>query len=203
MTKWAKEAGADASLIVNPYYNKPTQAGLIAHVKAIAAVGLPVMLYNIPGRTGVAMTPATVAELSKVPGISGVKDATGNVEHACELAQLCSLPVLSGDDGLTLPFLSVGAVGVVSVLSNLVPERLVEMVSAALKGDYTAARAAHHSLYPLFKNAFIETNPVPIKRAMQAAGLISSPAVRLPLTTLTAENDAKWIKILQESKIIA
>lgn len=203
MTQWAKEAGADACLIVNPYYNKPSQAGLIAHVKAVAAVGLPVMLYNVPGRAGVAMTPATIAELSTVQGVSGVKDATGNVEQACELAQLCSLPVLSGDDGLTLPFLSVGAVGVVSVLSNLLPERMVELVSAGLKGDFSAARAAHNSLYGLFKDEFIETNPVPIKRAMQAAGVMPCAAVRLPLVALSPENDAKWIKTLQKAKVLA
>jgi 4-hydroxy-tetrahydrodipicolinate synthase len=203
-TRWALEAGANACLVVNPYYNKPTQAGLIAHVKAVAAVGLPVMLYNIPGRSGVTLTPATIAELAAIPGVAAIKDATGNVEIACETRLLCpSLPVLSGDDGLTLPFMSIGAVGVVSVVSNLVPERLVAMVAAATKGDYAGARAIHEELYPLFKGAFIETNPVPAKRALQAVGLMPCAGVRLPLVQMGAETDAKWMVVLRAAKFLA
>jgi len=202
MTQWAKEAGADGCLIVNPYYNKPSQAGLIAHVTEINKIGLPIVLYNIPGRSGVAMTVNTIAELAKLSNVAAIKDATGGLDTASELATLSSLPVLSGDDGLTLPFMSIGAKGVISVLSNLLPKDVVTMVNAALKGDYTTARQEHQRLFPLFKNMFIETNPVPIKRSLQLVKTISTCHVRLPLVGLTEENDAKFLKILKASKII-
>lgn len=202
MTQWAKEAGADACLIVNPYYNKPSQAGLIAHINAINAVGLPIVLYNIPGRTGIAMTVSTIVELAKLPNVVAIKDATGGMDTASEVATYSSLPVLSGDDGLTLPFMSIGAKGVISVLSNLLPKDVVTMVNAALQGDYTKAREEHNRLYPLFKNIFIETNPVPIKRSLQLVKTITNCNVRLPLVGLTEENDAKLIKVLQSSKVI-
>jgi 4-hydroxy-tetrahydrodipicolinate synthase len=200
-TRWAKEAGADACLIVNPYYNKPTQAGLIAHVTAIAEVGLPIVLYNIPGRTGVAMTVATIAALAQLPAVQAIKDATGGIDTASELATVSDLPVLSGDDGLTLPFMSVGAKGVISVLSNLIPADVVNLVALALKGDYAAARAEHTRLFPLFKNMFIETNPVPVKRALELVGRCAS-GVRLPLTPLTADSEAKLLAVLKAAKVV-
>lgn len=193
LTRWARGAGADACLVVNPYYNRPSQAGLKAHVAAVAAVGLPVLLYNIPGRSGVALSPGTVAELAAAtPGLCGIKDATGGLEHAMETAALgCALPLLSGDDALTLGFIAYGGVGVVSVVSNLAPRAVVEFVDAALRGDAAAARAAHARLYGLFKGAFVETNPVPAKFALAAAGLCA-PAVRLPLVELAPASRAAW-----------
>lgn len=195
-TAWAKAAGVDACLLVNPYYNRPTQAGLVAHVRAVAAVGLPVLLYNIPGRSGVAMTPATLAALARVPGVVGVKDATGALDTASELlagAAPGEFAVLSGDDGLTLPFMALGARGVVSVVSNLWPRTVVELVRAAAAGDLHTARALHHALWPVVKGAFCETNPGPIKAALAAAGAIPTPAMRLPLVEMAPEAKAAWL----------
>lgn len=195
-TAWARDAGADAALIVNPYYNRPSQAGLLAHVRAIlaGAPGLPLLLYNIPGRSGVNMSVDTIAALAAEPGVVGVKDATGSVDAASELAARLgpAFAIFSGDDGLTLPYMSIGAVGVVSVVSNLWPRRVVAMVDAALRNDFAAARAGHAALWPVFKGAFIETNPVPIKAALAAAGVIAHAAVRLPLVQLEPANAEKW-----------
>lgn len=138
-----------------------------------------------------------------MPGIIAMKDASGGMDTFNEVSQLCALPHLSGDDSLTLPFMALGARGVISVVSNLVPEQLVKMVGAALAGDFATARSLHIKLYPLFKNAFIETNPVPIKRAMQLAGIIPAAGVRLPLVELAADSDAKWQKVLKEAGVIA
>ena len=195
-TLWARDAGADVALVVNPYYNRPSQAGLLAHVRAVlaGAPGMPILLYNIPGRTGVALSVDTLAALAAEPGVVAVKDATGTLDYACECAVRCgsSFAVLSGDDGLTLPFMSVGALGVVSVVSNLFPAATTAMVAAALKGDYASARKLHNELWPAFKGAFIETNPVPIKTALAKAGIIAHATVRLPLVALEPANAAKW-----------
>jgi len=193
----AKAAGADACLLVSPYYNRPTQAGLIAHVRAVAACNLPIMLYNIPGRCGVNMLPATVAELWRTePMVTSIKEASGSVDQACEIASLCDIPILSGDDALTLPMMSVGAVGVVSVASNLLPAEVVALAAAADANDLRAARSRHHRLFPLFRALFCEPNPVPVKRAMAAEALLASPEVRLPLTPLTPESDALVLRAL-------
>ena len=186
LTQYAKDAGANACLIVNPYYNRPSQAGLIAHVKEIAKVGLPIVLYNIPGRSGVNMTVDTVVKLATTePMVRAIKDATGGVDAAAELACVCpGLTVLSGDDGLTLPFMSVGARGVISVVSNIAPKPLVEMVALALKNDFVKARVIHQKLLPLVKSLFIETNPTPTKHALKSLSLIPSDAVRLPLVNI-------------------
>lgn len=203
-TAWARDAGADAALIVNPYYNRPSQAGLLAHVRAVqaGAPGMPLLLYNIPGRTGVAMTTDTLAALALEPCVVGVKDATGGMDYASECAVRCgdALTVLSGDDGLTLPFMALGALGVVSVVSNLYPAASVALVGAALAGDLATARALHAQLWPAFKGAFIETNPVPIKFALAAAGVIDSAAVRLPLAPLEPANAQKWTATLEALK---
>lgn len=195
-TAWARDAGADVALVVNPYYNRPSQAGLLAHVRAVqaGAPGMPILLYNIPGRTGVALSVDTLAALAEEPWVVGVKDATGTLEYASECAVRCGskLTVLSGDDGLTLPFMSVGALGVVSVVSNLYPAASVAMVAAALAGDYAKARELHNALWPAFKGAFCDTNPVPIKAALAAAGHIASSAVRLPLVPLEPATAQKW-----------
>lgn len=183
-TQAAKDVGADCCLIVNPYYNKPSQAGLVAHVQAINAVGLPIMLYNIPGRTACTMEPSTVAAIYKsCDQVCAVKEATGSLDMASEIRSLCDIAVLSGDDSLTLPLMSVGGKGVVSVLSNLAPEKVVGMVKTALGGDFAAAAAQHIELFPLFKAMFCETNPVPVKYAMHLAGMCE-PSVRLPICAL-------------------
>jgi len=199
-TAWARDAGADMALVVNPYYNRPSQAGLLAHFRAVlrGAPGIPILLYNIPGRSGVTLTVDTLEALSKEEGIVGVKDATGTMDYACEVGVRCgsSLTVLSGDDGLTLPFMSLGATGVVSVVSNLYPAATVAMVAKGLAGDFSGALASHKALWPFFKGAFIETNPVPIKTALAASRIISHATVRLPLAPLEPANASKLESIV-------
>lgn len=201
-TRHAKQAGADGALMVNPYYNKPTQEGLYRHFMTVAdAVDLPIVLYNIPGRTNITMTPATVARLFKHKNIIAIKEATGSLDMASEIAAACDIPMLSGDDSLTLPLISVGAKGVISVASNIVPERVVALVSNALMGDFETAREIHRALFPLMKNLFIETNPAPVKFAMKQMGL-DTGEVRLPLCEMAAENQAALRKILKAQRVV-
>jgi 4-hydroxy-tetrahydrodipicolinate synthase len=188
LTRHAKEAGADGALHVVPYYNKPSQEGLFRHFEAVAREGLPVVLYNIPGRTGVDMTAQTVERLSKVPGIVGIKEAAGSLDRVSELKQLCpGLVVLSGDDSLTLPMLAVGAEGAISVVANLVPRDVKDMAARFFRGDAAGARKRHLDLLPLTKALFLETNPVPVKTAMAMRGTISEE-VRLPLAPMAEAN---------------
>jgi len=185
LTRFARDAGADGSLQVCPYYNKPTQDGLYAHFAAIAeACDLPMILYNIPGRTGVSMTPETIARLADLDQVVGIKEATGSMDQASEILARCDLTVLSGDDSLTLPLMAIGARGVISVVGNLVPQDMKRLTDAMLAGDVTTAREAHQRLYPLCRAMFVETNPIPIKTAMMWAGLLASDERRLPLTDL-------------------
>jgi len=189
LTRYAKEAGADGSLQVCPYYNKPTQEGLYRHFAAIAeAVDLPMVLYNIPGRTGVSLSPGTIARLARLPQVVGVKEATGSIDQASEILSLCDLVVLSGDDSLTLPLMAVGAQGVISVVGNLVPKDMKRLTDAMLGGDVATAREAHRRLFPLCRAMFIETNPIPVKTAMKMVGLLESDEKRLPMTDLSAEH---------------
>ena len=189
LTRYAKEAGADGSLQVCPYYNKPTQEGLYRHFAAIAeAVDLPMVLYNIPGRTGVSLSPGTIARLARLPQVVGVKEATGSIDQASEILSLCDLVVLSGDDSLTLPLMAVGAQGVISVVGNLVPKDMKRLTDAMLTGDVATAREAHRRLFPLCRAMFIETNPIPVKTAMKMVGLLESDEKRLPMTDLSAEH---------------
>jgi 4-hydroxy-tetrahydrodipicolinate synthase len=182
--------GADAVLVVTPYYNKPNDSGLIRHFEAVAEVGLPVVVYNIAGRAGRNISAALMARLAEIPNIAAVKEASGDVHQAGDIiAGIGSrrpFPVLSGDDALTLPFMALGAAGVISVVSNLYPAKVKRMVSLALAGDFAGARALHYELLPFTKAAFIETNPVPIKRALSLAGLPGGPC-RLPLGPMPAE----------------
>lgn len=202
LTRHAKAVGADAALMVNPYYNKPTQEGLYRHFMAVAdGVGLPIVLYNIPGRTGITMSAKTVARLYEHPAVVAIKEATGSMDMASEIAGLCDIPILSGDDSLTLPLVSLGGKGVISVVSNLLPGRVSALVKAALSGDYVQARKVHYELLPLFKAAFIETNPIPIKVAMQMAGL-DTGELRLPLCEMAAENRQALEAVLKQMKII-
>lgn len=180
LTKHAKEAGADATLQVTPYYNKPNQAGLIKHFSAVADLGLPTMLYNIPGRTGREIDISTVVELSKHPNIVAIKEAGGSVDRVSDTVTRCKIEVLSGDDSMTLPMMAVGAVGVVSVASNVAPKAVADMVRAALKGNWAEARALHLKYYRLFTDLFLDTNPLPVKAAMAMMGLCEE-VYRLPL----------------------
>ena len=183
LQRFAKEAGADAALSVNPYYNKPEQEGLYRHFMSVAdAADLPIVLYNIPGRTGVALAPATVERLFDHPNIVANKEATGSTDSATDMLARCpGLALLSGDDSMTLPFLSVGGVGVVSVVSNLAPDRMSALVGAWLTGDTDRARELHYELFGLCRAMFCETNPVPVKAAMQLLGH-DTGALRLPMT---------------------
>ena len=190
-TRAAAAAGAHAALIVVPYYSRPTQAGLIAHFTAVAAQGgMGIIVYNIPGRSAVGLTGASMRILAQIQGIVAVKDATGGMDMASDLAiSHPSFPVLSGDDSLTLPFMALGAVGVVSVVSNLFPAACVELVRAARAGDFKRARAVHEALHPFARAAFVESNPGPIKNALCAAGIIAHASMRLPLVTITTESE--------------
>ena len=178
---FAKKAGANACLSVNPYYNKPTQEGLYRHFMTLAdKVDLPIVLYNIPGRTGITMTPQTVARLRKHPNIVGIKEATGSLDMASEIRSLCDIAIVSGDDSLTLPMMAIGASGVISVASNLVPNLIKKMVSLALAGNYSEAGKVHHMLFPFIKSLFLDGNPVGIKHAMKVAAM-DTGELRLPL----------------------
>lgn len=184
LTREAIAAGADATLQVTPYYNKPTQPGLLRHFSAVADIG-PVMLYNVPGRTGAEIAVETVAELAKHPNVVCIKEAGGRVDRVSRIRSLCDIAILSGDDSLTLPMMSLGATGVVSVASNVAPRLVVDMVNAALEGRWEDARALHYRLYPLFTDLFLESNPIPAKAAMEMLGF--GPAVyRLPLCEMSA-----------------
>jgi len=200
-TKAAEKLGVDGALLVAPYYNKPSQEGLFRHFKAIAdATSLPIMLYNIPGRCGVDIAPDTVARLAKeCRNIVSIKEASGSVERVSELrAHLPeSFTILSGDDSLTLPFMSVGAVGVVSVASNLFPAEICALVHAYESGDVKSAENLHRKLFPLFKDLFIEPNPVPVKTALGWRGAMSGEC-RLPLCEMSEANQARLRKSLAE-----
>jgi len=185
-TQHAKQVGADAALVVNPYYNKPPQEGLFQHFKAVAEEGgLPIIVYNIPGRTGVNVTPQTLERLTKVRNISGVKESSGNLGQMAEMIYLCGdkLDFLSGDDNLTLPLLSIGGKGVVSVIANICPQETADLVRNYLKGNSAKAREIHYRLLPLCQSLFLETNPIPVKAAMNLLGM-EVGACRLPLTSL-------------------
>ena len=179
--RFARSAGATAGLSVNPYYNKPTQDGLYRHFMTLSeGADLPIVLYNIPGRTGITMSPQTVARLRRDGNVAAIKEATGDANFASLVMQECDVPVLSGDDPLTLPLLAVGAVGVVSVLSNVMPARVAELCRVALAGDFAAARAIHHEVYELTRTLFLDGNPAGVKAAMRMLGR-DAGELRLPL----------------------
>ena len=202
LTEHAKRVGADGALMVNPYYNKPTQEGLYRHFMFIAdKVDLPIVLYNIPGRCGVQMNAATVARLARHPNIVCIKEATGSMDMASEIRSLCEIAILSGDDSLTLPLMSIGGGGVISVLSNLLPAQVKALVDAAAAGNYTQARKLHKELFHLCKVMFIETNPIPIKTAMALVGR-DTGELRLPLCEMSAENKATLEKTLRTRGIL-
>jgi 4-hydroxy-tetrahydrodipicolinate synthase len=195
----AQAWGADALLVVTPYYNKPTQAGIAAHFHAICeAVDLPVVVYNIKGRTGVNIETPTLAKIAENKNIIGVKEASGDINQMMDvLRELPEIAVYSGDDGMTFPLMSLGGQGVISVVSNLLPAEVVEMVSKALDGHWERARQLHFRLLPIFKAAFVETNPAPIKYAMAKRGLAAGP-LRLPLVEILPASQAKVDSVLEQ-----
>lgn len=202
LTRHAKAAGADATLQVTPYYNKPTQEGLYRHFSTVAdEVGLPVVLYNIPGRSGVPIAIDTVARLSGNANIIAVKEAGGSAERVSQILDVCGITVLSGDDALTLPMMAVGAQGVISVASNIIPAQLKEMVDAFAAGNTARALELHLEYYCLFRDQFIETNPIPIKTALAMAGIIREE-FRLPLCEMSDANRTKLAASLKRCGIL-
>ena len=198
MSVTAESLGADALLLVTPYYNKATQKGLIAHFTAVAdAVHTPIICYNVPGRTGVNMLPATFAELAEHPNIAAIKEASGNMEQIEEAIRLAgdNAVVYSGDDGITVPVMAMGGMGVISVVSNAAPRFTSEMTSAFLSGDLKKAAKMQLEMLPFVRAMFSEVNPIPVKKAMQLRGLCNG-ILRLPLTEMTAENAAKLEKLM-------
>ena len=192
LTQAALDCGADATLQVTPYYNKPSAEGLFRHFSALADLGLPVVLYNVPGRTSRDIPIPVVKRLAAHPSIVAIKEAAGDVGRVSQIRAVCDLEVLSGDDALTLPMMAVGARGVISVVSNVVPAQIVEMVNLALAGNFSEALALHEKLMSLFTDLFIEVNPVPVKAALAMMGQIEE-IYRLPLCELAPENRLKLL----------
>lgn len=205
LTKIAKQVKADGVLLITPYYNKPTQDGLVAHFKAIAKdVSIPMILYNVPGRTGVNMLPETLARLFReVPDVKGVKEATGNLSQVSEVLEYCGTDfiVLSGDDFTVLPTLALGGAGVISVVSNIVPDKMSAMCRAFREGDLSKARDLHYELAPLCRAMFLETNPAPVKTSLGLMGKIK-PELRLPLVRMQPNSEARLKDILSQAGLI-
>lgn len=194
LTRHAKAAGADGALIITPYYNRPSPEGLYQHFKAVAeAVDIPIILYNVPSRTGVNMTPETVVRCAAIENIVGIKEATANLSQISEVIRLCppGFVVMSGDDFTALPTIAIGGMGLISVTSNVAPRDMAEVINSALAGDYEKARAAHYKLFPLMTAMFLETNPVPAKKSLELMAKIKSGTPRLPLAEMTEANLAK------------
>ena len=195
LTRYAQDAGADAALLIVPYYNKPMKSGLIKHFSAIAqACEIPLILYNIPGRTGINMDPETISTMAhEYSNVAGVKEASANftqISNIIEITRGLDFSVLSGDDGLTLPMMALGATGVISVTADILPKQMGQLTQACLEGNFAKARDVHYQLAPLFKALFIETNPIPVKKACDLLGLAGGP-LRLPLTTMAEPNVVK------------
>jgi 4-hydroxy-tetrahydrodipicolinate synthase len=201
LTRHAAKSGADASLQVSPYYNRPTQKGLYEHFKSVAdSVSIPIILYNIASRTGVNIEPETIARLAcDCKNIVGVKEASGSLDQMSRIKQLCppEFQLISGDDSLTLPVLSIGGIGIISVVANIIPGDVARMVSEFEQGNIAKAQALHYKMLPLIKAVFIETNPIPVKTAMGLLGLCE-PDLRLPMTMMLPENKEKLVKALKD-----
>lgn len=201
LTQHAKDAGADACLIVNPYYNKPTQHGMYAHIGELDKIGLPIVLYNIPGRTGIELAPETIARMyNDFETVVAVKEATGKLDMASAIAAACDITILSGDDSLTLPIGAVGGKGVISVLANVMPAQVRKLCDVMLAGDMKAATQQHLKLFPLFKGMFVETNPIPLKAAMAMAGMIKDE-LRLPLSPLSDKYRGPLAELLKAAGV--
>jgi 4-hydroxy-tetrahydrodipicolinate synthase len=204
LTTFAREAGADGALLLSPYYNKPTQDGIYRHYKMIAAsVDLPLIVYNIPGRTASNILPETFARMCDVKQIAGIKESSGSLDQCSDILRLCGdrLPLLSGDDSLTLPLMSIGAKGVISVMTNVVPREMHEMAAAALSGDFERARAIHFKLLPLMRALFQETNPIPVKQATAYMGKCTNE-LRMPLTVMSQSPAERLRGVMKELRII-
>lgn len=200
LTKYAHKEGASGALVITPYYNKPTQEGLYRHFKLLAEeADIPIVLYNVPSRTGISISPETVARLAELKNIVAIKEASGSLDQVTAILGLCDITVLSGEDSLILPILSVGGKGVVSVVANIVPRETSAMISSFLKGELEteAAKKAHHRLYPLTKAMFIETNPIPVKTAMRILGRLNGE-MRLPLCEMTEAHERQLTKALND-----
>ncbi|WP_455207680.1 4-hydroxy-tetrahydrodipicolinate synthase [Kaarinaea lacus] len=204
LTRCAMEAGADACLLVTPYYNKPTQEGLYLHYRAVAeAVGIPQILYNVPGRTAVDMQPETVARLAELPNIIGIKEATGNLDRAKKILELCGdkIDVYSGDDATAMDLILLGAKGDISVTANVAPRAMHDMCEAALHGNKDQAQQINEPLIGLHKNLFLEANPIPVKWALYEMGLIKS-GIRLPMTVLSEQYHEAVRQALKQANIL-
>ncbi|BDV44683.1 4-hydroxy-tetrahydrodipicolinate synthase [Geotalea uraniireducens] len=204
MTGHAKKLGADGCLLVTPYYNKPTQEGLYRHYKAVAeAVAIPQILYNVPGRTGVNLLPETVARLAEIGNIVAIKEATGSLQQASEVLALCGdkIDVLSGDDFITFPMMACGAKGVISVVANIMPKEVANLVDAFFAGNLDEARRLHLHLLKISNAMFIESNPIPVKTAVGLMGK-ASDEVRLPLAPMGEANKAKLVAVMKEYRLI-
>ncbi len=202
LTTAARKAGADAALQVNPYYNTPTQQGLYEHFKTVAEEGgLPVVLYNIPGRCGIALSVETICRLAEIKNIVAIKEATGILDMSSEIAANCDLTILSGDDSLTLPIMAVGGKGVIPVAANIVPKEVAKLTTAMLAGKISEATAQHQKLFKLFKAMFIETNPIPVKTAMAMMGRCNEE-FRLPMCKMGEANKEKLREVLKEYSLI-
>ncbi len=200
LTRYAEKAGADAALLLSPYYNKPTQRGLYMHYKAIAdSVKIPIIPYNIQSRTAVNIEPETFQKLAQIKNIAGVKESSGNLEQISRIKLLCgpAFEIISGDDALTLPIMAVGGVGVISVVANIVPRDVADLVAAFRNGDIKKAQELHYKLLPLVRAMFIETNPIPVKTAMELVGMLE-PELRLPLCHMSEENLAKLAEAVKK-----
>lgn len=200
LTMHAADAGADAALLITPYYNKPNERGMFEHFRLIAEkCNIPIILYNVPKRTGIDMRPDLVARLSKVKNIAGIKEASGSlpqVSQIIEQTRESSFSLLSGDDDITVPIMAIGGKGVVSVVANVAPKKTVAMVNAVLQGDMAAARKAHYELAPLVRAMFLETNPIPVKTAYRLMGMAAGP-LRLPLGAMAPDKEKVLLEIVE------
>ena len=204
LTTFAREVGADGALLISPYYNKPTQDGIFKHYKMIGtAVDLPLIVYNIPSRTGSNIAPETFARMCEIRSVAGIKEASGSMDQVSDIRRLCGdrLTILSGDDSLVLPLMALGAKGVISVVTNAMPRETHELVAAALEGDYTRAREIHYRLLPLVRALFLETNPIPIKQALALMGKCSTE-MRMPLMQMSPGPAEKLSAVMKELRLI-
>lgn len=203
LARHAKKVGAKGALLITPYYNKPTPEGLYRHYKSIAEeVDIPIVIYNVPSRTGISILPETVARLAEMKNIVGIKEASGNIDQITQILQMCNIAVLSGDDSLTLPIMSIGGKGVISVVANVVPSDVALLARYCLEGNYDAARQYHHKLFPLSRSMFIETNPIPVKTAMKLLGRLNGE-MRLPLCEMSKENEHKLSSALKSYGLLS
>lgn len=204
LAKFAKNAGADGALLITPYYNRPTPRGLFLHYEKIAkSADIPIIIYNVPTRTGTNILPQTVCELAKIPNIVGIKEATGDMKQASEIVRLCGdrFTLISGDDFTILPFLSIGGRGVISVAANIVPGLVNQLVEEFFRKNILKSKELHYKLFPITRSLFLETNPIPVKTALSMMGMVS-PELRLPLCAMTDENFNALKLTLKENGLI-